>query len=96
MWVTDAMLFLETSDAHSLIGQAQLVVFSVKYLSAQLWASEEFIHRGSSPPRVRRVIAILLLIRVEWMHGVTSITKDISFLNLRNVRQFDWKNNNFV
>lgn len=62
-----------------MIGQARL---SVKYLSAQLGASEEFVHRGSSPPHMRRVIAVLLLIRVEWMQGVTSLTEDIPFLNL--------------
>lgn len=52
------------------------------YLSAQLRTSEEFIHRRSSPPRMRRVVAVLLLVRVDWMQGVASLTKDIPFLNL--------------
>ena len=82
MEVTDSMFFVSTNDLHSLIGWAQLVVFTIKYLFAQLGASEEFIHRGSSPPRMRRVVSILLLVRVEWMQRVTSFTKDIPFLNL--------------
>jgi len=31
---------------------------------------------------MRRVVAILLLVGVEWMQGVTSLAEDIPFLNL--------------
>lgn len=56
-----------------------------RYLSAQLRASEEFVYRGSSPPRAWRVIAVLLLllVRVERLQRVTSLAEDIPFLSLK-------------
>lgn len=38
---------------------------------------------------MRGVVAILILVGVEWMQGITSLTEDVPFLNLMR-EMLDW------